>query len=130
MGLPLGRMAAVVGPRGRSRNWALGSPAEGGGLMRFEDRDPDEQIGIALRHQQLAMQTADEGLKASMARGDVEPHLRTVIERDVLRPRLEKLAERLCQTMPFVIGALRDAGLTVVFLDPAAREVSPRGDGK
>lgn len=64
-------------------------------------------------------------LRLAAEHADVEPHLRTKAERAELLPLLEALADRLCQTVPFIIGSLTDVGLTVVPLDPSAREVSP-----
>ncbi len=56
---------------------------------------------------------------------DVEPHMRTSAEREELFPLLDSLANKMCMSMPFIIGALRDAGLTVVPLNHHAREIAP-----
>lgn len=56
---------------------------------------------------------------------EVEPHLRTKEETEELFPLLEVLASGLCQTQSFILNELARAGLTVVLLDPHAREVAP-----
>jgi hypothetical protein len=53
------------------------------------------------------------------------PVNRTEDEKAVLRPRLEALSDRLCQTQALILQALQDSGLTVVPLygetgDPGA----------
>jgi hypothetical protein len=58
-------------------------------------------------------------------RTDVEPHLRTDDEKRELFPRLELLADYLYQTQTYILVALKKAGLTVVPLDPSARETAP-----
>lgn len=63
--------------------------------------------------------------KVVAQRTDVEPHLRTHEEREELFPRLEALSQRLYQTQTFVLAALLDSGLTIVPLDPSARETVP-----
>lgn len=56
---------------------------------------------------------------------DIEPHLRTEAERQELLPLLDQLAYRMCMTQAFIIGCVRDAGLTLVPLNHHAREISP-----
>jgi hypothetical protein len=54
--------------------------------------------------------------KTKTVQSALAPEYRSEAEKDVLRPRLETLSNKLCQTMPYVLGALENAGLTVVLL--------------
>lgn len=49
---------------------------------------------------------------------EVEPFYRPLDEKTLLRPLLERLSDKLCQTVPYILTALKESGLTVVLLEP------------
>lgn len=56
---------------------------------------------------------------------DIEPHLRTETEKRELHPRLARLGDELVMTQGLILKLLKEVGLTVVPLDPRARDVAP-----
>lgn len=88
----------------------------GGGLVQCSG--PEGHNGLHRRHWAATPGTPTEHT-------DVEPHLRTEAERKELFPLLDQLAYKMCMTQAFIIGTVRDAGLTLVPLNPHAREIFP-----
>lgn len=57
------------------------------------------------------------------------PHYRSDAERQRLLPRLEVLSNKLTQTQAYILGALRDAGLTVIELSASTGWHCECGEG-
>lgn len=80
--------------------------------------DPTAQDFVDL----IVARDAEWAAAAQREAGKLE--FRSEAEKVILRPRLDALADELCQTQPYIIGALYRAGLTVVPL-ALPRETAP-----